>query len=82
MTKKEMLVSVSLWSYIHSYLALNEFMTTRFKEVCFCLLTEYHSFLYKVAVMLTRLELACKFPSPCGVSFILTLEHQKDDGLF
>ena len=39
-------------------------------EICFRLLTEYHSFLFFEKEYITR-DFIAEFPSPYGVSFIL-----------
>ena len=73
-------VSVSLWSIIHSYLI---FVTSYIKFCSFIVSVSLQSYIHSYSPdMLDRYLAGDWFPSPYGVIFILTLEHQKDDGLF
>ena len=64
----KLLVSISLWSIIHSYIEITITVPTGTEG--FRLLTEYHSFLLKDNKDDKRFHWV-KFPSPCRVSFIL-----------
>ena len=64
------MVSVSLRSIIHSYSFIIIYYTILFL-LCFRLLTEYHSFLFRMFDNTILIEAINEFPSPYGVSFIL-----------
>ena len=66
-----MWVSVSLWSYIHSYVTTKKINVKKLTTMGFRLLMELYSFLLK-DVMLVKKILNEAFPSPYGVIFILT----------
>ena len=63
-------VSVSLWSYIHSYYPVSLSMTSS-PTTSFRLLMELYSFLLAITAAVLKLSKEGEFPSPYGVIFIL-----------